>query len=119
MPADAWRGDELQEEKVEFIVDSGCTHPTCTAATANKLTNLRPGEYLGAFQTPDGSQSTPKRAGDLVGTIGSTTTMPLVVSDIAVQQTIGTACLPISLRRFGAGRHSLLLCGHRRLSICF
>ena len=94
MPADAWRGDELQEEKVEFIVDSGCTHPTCTAATASKLTNLRPGEYLGAFQTPDGSQSTPKRAGDLVGTIGSTTTIPLVVSDIAVQHMYRVNLLP-------------------------
>ena len=95
VPSGAWDDGKWQEDKhVDWIVDSGCTHPTCTAQSSSNLTNARPGEYLGAFQTPDGSRSTPKLAGDQAGTIGTNNTIPLVISDVAVQRMYRVNLLP-------------------------
>ena len=95
VPSGAWDDGKWQEDKcVDWIVDSGCTRPTCTAKQSSNLTNARPGEHLGAFQTPDGSRSTPKLTGDQAGATGINNTISLVISDVAVQHMHRVNSLP-------------------------
>jgi len=80
------KGSEWNEENyIDWILDSGCTSATCTKRASRKLRHLRDGAYLGQFETPDGSLSTPQQAGDQFGRIGHGNTVPLVVADVAVQ----------------------------------
>ena len=91
-----WIVDSGPKRKGDFdwIIDSGCTHPTCTKKSSRLLHNMRSGKHLGTFETPDGSLSTPQAAGDMHGTIGRNATMPLVVSDVAVQHLYKCNLLP-------------------------
>ena len=85
---------EWKEDYIDWVIDSGCTHAVCTKRSAKQLSNTRSGRYLGQFQTPDGSRSTPQLAGDINGRLGPDMTIPLVVSDVAVQHLYKVNLLP-------------------------